>query len=974
MQGLLKYILGTPSTREKIQLRQFAKAHLQKTGKQPELLCDFNSVVKWLLSSYDYTMIERELESPYCLLHGGVLKHYSDRVLSFFHTIQSLGLEVVFCVESTPVSGEEMDVFYNVYADGCSKKVQDAFNILQVCTSNLEMTQMQWAWWEGVVSHVIFTLESARDVRMMYCEGNMLAKTISYMQSNKHVCGILSDDTSYAIASGCGLFLIDLFQLDVHQPSPILPALEPEQDLRCEVVWSTWLAGSLDLTMQQLADLAILSGNRYTESLNTTLRLPQTLGVTGMGVVQLAEWLRTEDAQLSNISNIGEFLRTNFNYRKAIELSYRTYQDGNQQLKSDTLLEEFPLLKEIVSGGGVLSPQLVSVVSNCTYWRAVLIEPQIPNCPCFNDVTLIIRMYIYSLLGLSRVDEYGFITATTSPAQIPVDVVSSDVKFAMLLSTNERLGVLHHLVTCPQMLESSDDFHTIVSVGASEGQEVTNGVPVTEVVLFASLVFMRDSNLRIKPSPNILICELDALLTTLLCSLAGLPPLRITHIPPPKGVTVASWFSHLLDQVYWLATCLGLSHDLPPPGELFSAHQYVLFHLASTLCEDFSEEAFPPVCSKLKQVCSIYQEIWELNPVLDLRVELLKDAPTSLSRIMEIFRASVEAISSSSTLQEMINELKCASLSLPSSSSISSSATRTKHVGAEGERFLLDLDDYATASSGDSAHSLIREELSFSQERSATEENQFFSSQSLSGGGALTPCDLQGVESLEEEEEEVVEEEDIDSVFDDEWSELEGSGWIMSQNSASKVGGGVALMVAESSKSDGTETVEGGGLKNRRSLNAVEGAEQSDTTTTTTTTTSVPRINVAPPTPRPAKTPKIKQPEAELPIMAHRSRILELVHAHTVICIEGETGCGKSTKVPQFILDDSFSRGGEASTCRILVTQPRRVAAVKLAERVSGERGEKLGKTVGYCVGGDHRRAAQTVLTYCTVGYLLQVG
>ncbi len=76
--------------------------------------------------------------------------------------------------------------------------------------------------------------------------------------------------------------------------------------------------------------------------------------------------------------------------------------------------------------------------------------------------------------------------------------------------------------------------------------------------------------------------------------------------------------------------------------------------------------------------------------------------------------------------------------------------------------------------------------------------------------------------------------------------------------------------------------------------------------------------------------------------------------------------------VPQFILDEALS-SDPPKDCHILVTQPRRVAAMKLAERVAQVRGERLGKTVGYCIGGERHRSSSTQLTYCTIGYMLQV-
>ena len=70
-----------------------------------------------------------------------------------------------------------------------------------------------------------------------------------------------------------------------------------------------------------------------------------------------------------------------------------------------------------------------------------------------------------------------------------------------------------------------------------------------------------------------------------------------------------------------------------------------------------------------------------------------------------------------------------------------------------------------------------------------------------------------------------------------------------------------------------------------------------------------------------------------------------MMHFLQVVIISGETGCGKTTQIPQFILESEIesSRGG---MCSVICTQPRRISAISVSERVSAERGEKLGETV----------------------------
>ena len=87
--------------------------------------------------------------------------------------------------------------------------------------------------------------------------------------------------------------------------------------------------------------------------------------------------------------------------------------------------------------------------------------------------------------------------------------------------------------------------------------------------------------------------------------------------------------------------------------------------------------------------------------------------------------------------------------------------------------------------------------------------------------------------------------------------------------------------------------------------------------------------------------------------------------------VSGETGCGKTTQLPQFIIEEEISslRG---SDCNIICTQPRRISAISVAARISNERGENLGETVGYQIRLESKRSEQTRLLFCTTGVLLR--
>lgn len=108
-----------------------------------------------------------------------------------------------------------------------------------------------------------------------------------------------------------------------------------------------------------------------------------------------------------------------------------------------------------------------------------------------------------------------------------------------------------------------------------------------------------------------------------------------------------------------------------------------------------------------------------------------------------------------------------------------------------------------------------------------------------------------------------------------------------------------------------------------------------------------------------------------LPAWQEKDTILAQLEGCQVLVVSGMTGCGKTTQIPQFILDASLRGCGE-QVANIICTQPRRISAISVAQRVAQERAESLGKSVGYQIRLESVRTSSTRLLYCTTGVLLR--
>ena len=117
---------------------------------------------------------------------------------------------------------------------------------------------------------------------------------------------------------------------------------------------------------------------------------------------------------------------------------------------------------------------------------------------------------------------------------------------------------------------------------------------------------------------------------------------------------------------------------------------------------------------------------------------------------------------------------------------------------------------------------------------------------------------------------------------------------------------------------------------------------------------------------------ELRTKRSALPMSHYAGQVLDLVNGNTYSIIVGATGSGKTTQVPQILLDDAIRRR-EGGDCNIICTQPRRIAATSVARRVAAERNQRIQESVGYHVRFDAKIPPMGgSILYCTTGILLQ--
>ena len=735
VQGLLSSITSNPATRERVRLQHVSQDIYERTGKKGELLCDYFSVVHWLLSTGDCALVKQRDLPPYCVLYGGDLRQYAARVVSFVKAMKCINIVPVFFIDGPPGSNQaDFVARFSELKNRYLKKLQLCVTIQQICDRNDDLLQAKWYLREGISIQVEFALKSA-GICLVYCLGKADSNILEYLQSYDNACGNLSRDTDFAITAGSKLFLPDLFDLNQDLGVHSKHINEYPEDIVCEIVTPARVASALQLRETQLADLSVLCGNDFTRNLNASL-LWTALGLSDSKVETVAGWLVQQSSSLLESNIVKSLLAQHHHYRSAFEYTYcKCSLDTAVNSKANTPLDEF-VHKQVKSGS--MSPQLLSIV-NGLYWRLAVIEHVALGQPCCNDLTLLLRKSVYSILGISSVNEYGC-TASKSFTEIPLSLNFAATDGLQQLSpmnqltTNQKLATLFYIMVNYNELEQPSDLHEIQARALEEGINYEGEMSVNAVVACACLLFLKLGNTRVHPYPCVGACEVEVFVVTCLACAAQLPPCIFPNLPPSRAVTLGMWFTHILEQVYIVASCVGLYECMPQTANVFSVLSFISFYVASTyVIIDGSSVNIESPLEDGRPHMMIFSRILALTPVLTLRSVILNRWRTpNILNFLHIFSCSLAAISSHhESLVSCVSPAPEPSTELQ----VYRNAEPGKDVTKDSPHLQLDLDseslDVPLARDSDSSIVAVDYgELSNTQEGRDTEECIYLSTQS----------------------------------------------------------------------------------------------------------------------------------------------------------------------------------------------------------------------------------------------------
>ena len=591
VQGLLSYILDSDAMC-KVELSLLAKKILEETGKQPKLLFDFFNVETELWAS-PVPVLKKAGDYPaYTNMCGPDFHLVADRVRCFVKALRFIGIQPLFFVDAPRGCDDSFEGKLGVLKKRSEERLSDNYLMQQVLERSTAHSYPVIRCHSLVIRQVLMTLRE-EGAEMVFCTGEADPDIICFAQTHEETCGIVSNDSDFAITSGCVLFPWAAF--DFQNLTGVRKGVEIDEkpgEIISIAITPATLAKSLHIREDQLPDLAVLRGTDYTREFIHRFSVLTALGVEGSNVEDIAKWLENKATPLMENEVMKELCLKHPELRVAIEQSYHNYALQQHREVPAAVSYASPVYELVEREMLVFAALPFAVAKRGIVWLTHTYENLTLGQPCIVDLLRPMRKTLYYLLGVREVREYGrTMTKACEVRVVPIcsnqEEVEASVERLHSLRGMDRAGrltALYRLNTALSIQGVGDVTKVVDDILKSSLEFPNMEWPklFKLALLCCSLKLIAQLNKSSWPSLGISDSELDALLLSCLtCATEGEIPPHIVHVlPSMKAICISEWFCDVLVVFYHMTCILGIAEACPEPKSVFYPMAFVPYHLA----------------------------------------------------------------------------------------------------------------------------------------------------------------------------------------------------------------------------------------------------------------------------------------------------------------------------------------------------------------------------------------------------------
>ncbi len=621
VRGLLEYLRRNPNSRiRKQSLIRMAEIKKSERKHVATIVCDFFSVLLWLLKLFHEAKVKEGSYSIESYLFGGDYVDYSKRFIEFLKALKNCGVEPILFVDGSRGSSlEDLNAKFLTLRLRDRNSLHSIEKCVEYCKydGKLDLKGVRKCRkYPLVILHILMAVQrELPDVKIVHCDSEADSEMAVYAREHSEVCGILSTDTDMVMMRKCEIIHCKFFDREDILKLRMPNFNEKPDDIICEVITPKSLAKALKISIDDLKIVSIICGNDYTKF----YEIHQLLKLKYPFIKHAAEWINDNSRGLSSVSHclfdlpsFKEILSNFPEFFHAVKHTYEAYGDPEaftamcKSTKTEPAFDSYvssylvpsqelsisPVVDMVCAGikSGAISHRLSSIARCGIHWRHIYVEGQASKERiffCMQDLMFLLRRIIYLLLGLKKVREYGNFSDSVSTHSVVCRnyLIASHSETSTLLKIREMQDTnkVLHLISFVVKAKFLRHFTHLECLSCA-----TNLVDyrphiesqLNPVLLCASLLHA----LSLTNTLDIEITK-DIFLATCLMSTYGDPCPNVFERPTLYAMNMNTEFACIIHHAYEIASLFNLLGYLWPPGYCYKSAILVAFHQIAVATE-----------------------------------------------------------------------------------------------------------------------------------------------------------------------------------------------------------------------------------------------------------------------------------------------------------------------------------------------------------------------------------------------------